>query len=672
MRFHPFARTRQQSRRRASSRGKALPLALLALAALTLLGRSMPRSPAALAEGATVTQFVSGDIVITISRLSSLPWAPNLIFHGDAIQVEATTASEPLPPGAPLPLQLTGLALEYREPLPTSIQDERLLGPFYSATGNEWSRIPCPASGCIADREKNSIVLDVARVGYYALAAPEVGRIEIAPAQVSLLRGQKQQFSAAVFDAAGNEVPSAPVAWWADPRAGSIDTAGLFVASGAPGEYPAAVKASLGETSAAADVRIEWWRLFLPLLHNRWSLVPVPNDLYYSLQWNLRQVGLPQAWAFSTGQGAPIIAVLDTGADLAHPDLAANLLPGYDFVNGDGEPQDDNGHGSHVTGIIGAVGNNGQGVCGLLWQAQIMPLKILDENGSGYVWDAALALKWAVESGARVINMSFGTTEGSQLLEEAIKGALYDDSGARRNTIIVAAAGNVGSANIGPGATVYPAAYPGVLAVGATDSQNRLASFSNQASFLDLVAPGVQILSTLPQGRYSTYSGTSMASPHVTGAAALIWAAHPELTADQVVALLLQGAIDLGEPGWDPAFGHGLVNVTSSLWLASQGAGSLASQGLPSGPTQVSGPPKGAASAAHRPGVVLLKVQEGAPPAVQRALAAFGSAGKLEPAGIPGWYVARVPPGREQEAVERLRGQPGVQHGELDYLIFAM
>ncbi len=279
-----------------------------------------------------------------------------------------------------------------------------------------------------------------------------------------------------------------------------------------------------------------------------------PNDTSYSALYGLTKIGAATAWDTTTGRSSFVVAVIDTGIDYNHPDLAANVwtnpneiagngidddhdgyvddVHGWDFANNDGDPMDDNNHGTHVAGTIGAVGNNAVGVVGVNWSVQIMALKFLDASGSGYTSNAIGALDFAVAHGAKVSNNSWGGGGYDSSLAAAIGRAQTSGH------IFVAAAGN-SAQNIDTTAS-YPASYiqsyNNVVTVAATDSNDNLASFSNfGASSVTLAAPGVSILSTLRGNTYGYYSGTSMATPHVAGAIALYWGANPTLTYSQVI-----------------------------------------------------------------------------------------------------------------------------------------
>lgn len=295
-----------------------------------------------------------------------------------------------------------------------------------------------------------------------------------------------------------------------------------------------------------------------------------PNDTSYNKLWGLHNTGqdsgtadadidAPEAWHTTTGNEGTVVAVIDTGVDYNHPDLKNNIWVNTDEIAGNKKDDDNNGyvddvrgwdcrsndntvfdssrhdkHGTHVAGTIAAEGNNGSGVVGVNWDAQIMPLKFLGPAG-GYTSDAVECLNYAVKNGAKISNNSWGGGGKNQALEEALSKA--DGAG----HLFVAAAGNEGEDN--DSTPSYPSSYgnPNVVAVAATDRNDALASFSNYGkTSVDLAAPGVSILSTLPGKTYGSYSGTSMATPHVAGVAALIKSKDSTLDDDGMKSRLLK------------------------------------------------------------------------------------------------------------------------------------
>ncbi len=299
----------------------------------------------------------------------------------------------------------------------------------------------------------------------------------------------------------------------------------------------------------------------------------VPNDNFYQArQWNLRKIGLPHAWLFTSGNANPI-AIIDTGIDLDHPDLVAKLwinaqeiagngadddgngyiddVSGWDFVHDNNQPDDDEGHGSHMASIAAASTNNKIGIAGISWHAALMPLKALSGQGTGYWADVAEAIVYAADNGAHIVNLSFGSNQSSQTIEAAVQ---YAQS---RNCLLVAAAGNN---DIQPTPVEYPAALPGVMAVAAATADDTIATFSNRGQ-VDVAAPGVDVLGGSKNGSYFLGSGTSVAAAHISGVAALIWAARPELSASQVAQVITQTAHDIFPLGWDTSSGWGRVDA---------------------------------------------------------------------------------------------------------------
>jgi len=222
------------------------------------------------------------------------------------------------------------------------------------------------------------------------------------------------------------------------------------------------------------------------------AIETIPNDPLYRQQYGPGRIKAPQAWDLSTGSDAILISVIDTGVACDHEDLVGKCVAGFDFVNNDPDPADDHGHGTHVAGIATAVTNNGTGVAGICWSCKIQPVKVLNSGGSG-TWDGvAQGNIWATDNGADVINMSLGGTGGSQTMKDAVDYAYV------HGVLIFAAAGNTGAEGV-----LCPACYGSVIAVAATDSQDRRASFSTYGIDVELAAPGVSNLSSVPTGSCS-------------------------------------------------------------------------------------------------------------------------------------------------------------------------
>ncbi|NOZ26246.1 MAG: S8 family serine peptidase [Nitrospirae bacterium] len=346
----------------------------------------------------------------------------------------------------------------------------------------------------------------------------------------------------------------------------------------------------------------------------------VPNDPMYPYQWNFQNdeyggINMETAWEVSTGDSSVVVAVIDTGVAYEDyvestrrgrdktivyeqaPDLSeTNFVPGYDFVNDDAHPNDDEGHGTHVTGTIAQSTNNGTGVAGIAFNTSIMPVKVLDSKGSGTYTDIAEGIYFAANNGADVINMSLGGPNESITLEEALAYAY------NKGVTIVAAAGNDGSDTVS-----YPAAYNAyVIAVGATRYDETLSYYSNYGPDLDLVAPGgdtnvdqngdgyadgilQQTFGSSPTDwGYFYYQGTSMATPHVAGVAALVIASGVT-GPDNVRKVLQSTAKDLGAPGWDPVYGWGRVDAAAALGYAPEPVHNIAVTGVSAPASVISG-----------------------------------------------------------------------------------
>ena len=311
----------------------------------------------------------------------------------------------------------------------------------------------------------------------------------------------------------------------------------------------------------------------------------IPDDTYWPLQWGASKIHAPVAWDLTTGSAGLAMAILDSGVDVSHPDLAGQLWVNAGEVAGNGVDDDGNGkvddvngwrfghdagsvpyessdiddeygHGTHVSGIAAAAGDNGQGVAGMAWGSRLMIVRVLDASGSGWYSDVAAGIIYAVDNGARIINLSLGGSEDDLLLRDAVNYA------ATRGVLVVSAAGNV---YYGDTTVLYPAAYDAAIAVAATNSSDQRAVFSCYGPPVDLAAPGENIYSTEMGGGYHYMSGTSMATPHVSGLAALIWSHRTDLTAAQVTQVMINTSKDVNAVGWDPYTGWGRIDAGQAL-----------------------------------------------------------------------------------------------------------
>ncbi len=353
---------------------------------------------------------------------------------------------------------------------------------------------------------------------------------------------------------------------WRQAAEGLAARSGLAVLDLAPEYGTARLAVPAGEEmSAVARLSALSWVTHAGLNYIA-QAAGYPNDPRIGEQWHMRRIGAPAAWDLTFGSYSLAVAVIDSGVDLAHPEFAGRLLPGYDYVNQDYTPSDDNGHGTHVTGLIAAAANNGSGVAGLAANVKILPLKVLDSQGNGTYYNITTAIRRAADSGVQVINLSLGGFSDDLLLQDAINYATG------RNIFVAAAAGNC--AQVGSGCTAganpiyYPAAYPGVVAVAAADHFDNWADYSGYKYYVALAAPGGlngdEVLSTLPGG-YGLKHGTSMATAQVSAAAALVLTYMPAATHAQVADILKNTADKVGPytyvGGRNDWFGAGRLNV---------------------------------------------------------------------------------------------------------------
>jgi subtilisin family serine protease len=280
----------------------------------------------------------------------------------------------------------------------------------------------------------------------------------------------------------------------------------------------------------------------------------VPSDPYFGNQWHLPRIAADSAWNTTAGSASVVIAILDTGVDGAHPDLAANLVPGWNTYDNNSNSGDVYGHGTEVAGTAAASGNNLAGVSSVAFNCRIMPIRISDTAGYGYDSTAANGLTWAANHGARVANLSYQFSDSSTVSSAAN----YFQS---KGGVVTVSSGN-------NGALLSLADNPNMLTVSATDGNDALASWSNTGEVVDLAAPGVSILTTTAGGGYGYVSGTSFSAPTAAGVAALVISANPGLTASQIQQVLKQSADDLGASGKDVQYGWGRVNAQRAVELA--------------------------------------------------------------------------------------------------------
>jgi thermitase len=274
----------------------------------------------------------------------------------------------------------------------------------------------------------------------------------------------------------------------------------------------------------------------------------VPNDPLVAESWALQKIGAPLAWQSSRGDPSIVIAVLDTGVDASHPDLQGALVPGIDLVNDDAAPDDDFGHGTLVTGLIAARGDNGLGSAGVCWRCSVLPVKVIGSDGQGTTTDVAEGIRFAIDHGARVINLSVVLSGDDAAVAAAVAEAVA------RDVVVVAASGNASNAD-----PVHPAAYPGVISVGASDDADVPYAWSGHGSWVAVTAPGCGAATTRAAG-YGTFCGTSAATAIVSGVVGLVLAAHPSITTAALAAAIESSARPIGSAA---AFGR--VDAAAAL-----------------------------------------------------------------------------------------------------------
>ncbi len=322
-----------------------------------------------------------------------------------------------------------------------------------------------------------------------------------------------------------------------------------------------------------------------------------PNDPLYPSQWHLQKIAAPDAWSSTTGNGSITIAILDTGVDGTHPDLAAKMVPGWNIHDNSPDTGDVYGHGTMVAGTAAASGNNWTGVASIAWNCLIMPVRISDAKGYASYSDIARGLTWAADRGARVANISYMVTTSSTVTTAA---KYFVDHGG----VVSSSAGNYGKFD-------SSADNPYILTVSATDQNDALYSWSNTGNNIDLAAPGCMGSTTTRGGGYGSPCGTSFSAPIVAGVAALVLSVNPSLTPAQVTGILKQSADDLGPAGWDPAYGSGRVNAAravQSAWGVAPAEPPTISITSPANGATVSGTVPVTCSASDKVGVVRVEL----------------------------------------------------------------
>ena len=418
---------------------------------------------------------------------------------------------------------------------------------------------------------------DAANFTLLAMASPSVSFVEAnGPTRMDSTEGDSAGWNSAGWNSAGWNVENDSAGWnsagWnsAGWNSAGWDSAGWTSAGWNEAEWDSAGWNSAGWNSAgwnSAGWNSAGWN------GDGWDTATLTARAAYTgatgsdplrpYQWGARAVHGFSAAALFTGTQATTLCIIDSGVDYAHPDLAANVWTdangthGYDFVNGDSDPMDDAGHGTHVAGIAAAVSGNGQGIAGLA-REKILPVKVLNSTGWGEEMDLALGIAYCQDKGARVVSMSLGTSQNSQAVHRAVVRAY--NSG----MVLVAAVGNNGTG----GPAHYPAAYPQVIGVGAILPNGAPAPYSTVSEAVDFAAPGYAIVSTWTSGRYASLNGTSQATPFVSATVALMFDANAGLARGTAMHMLMDTSHDLGPAGRDNETGYGFIDTYRALEAA--------------------------------------------------------------------------------------------------------
>lgn len=314
-------------------------------------------------------------------------------------------------------------------------------------------------------------------------------------------------------------------------------------------ELPAGVDEVTAMQALKKDRRLKFVELDMAVLP-----AASVNDPSYSKSWALPKTQSPTAWDSTNGRGVTI-AILDSGVDMSHPDLAVNMVPGWNMYDNNSNTSDVYGHGTKVAGAAAMVGNNSTGSAGVAWGAKIMPIRISAPDGTAYYSTMAQGIYWAADNGAKVVNISYQSVSGSSTVNSAAQ-YLRGKGG-----VVVVAAGNTG-------ALQSFTAYDSMLSISATDSNDARTSWSSYGNYVDLAAPGASIYSTTVGGGYASVSGTSFSSPITAGTVALMMSANSRLGPADIDKILKSTAVDLGTAGLDPYYGHGRINAAKAVALA--------------------------------------------------------------------------------------------------------
>jgi subtilisin family serine protease len=333
-----------------------------------------------------------------------------------------------------------------------------------------------------------------------------------------------------------------------------------------------------GMTSANAEAKLNALKKNPNIVYAEpnyiYSVDMVPNDPGYSQQWGWPKVNAPAAWDVTQGSSSTVIAIVDTGIQQSHPDLSSKIVAGYDYVDNDSNPEDGNGHGTHVAGTSAAITNNSTGGAGGCPNCKLMPVRVLDNNGSGTLDAVANGITYAADHGAKVINMSLGASSGATTLQSAV------DYAWNKGVFLACAAGNNGNT-----AANYPGYYSNCFAVASTDSNDAKSSFSTYGTWVEVAAPGGNIYSTWLNSGYNTISGTSMATPHVAGLAGLL--SGQGLTNAQIRDRIINTADKISGTGtyWQGGRINYYNAVTNSGGNPPPSGGSLTNGGFENGTT---------------------------------------------------------------------------------------